>query len=176
MKSTSHQGAPLARRQSAHRVEPRIAAQRLRVALQAVIADPSAPSGQRTPEPEHFWHDNSREDPRAPLVCEKERAMLHAAIAQGCTSPMQIVSYYLTRLADSLNQFPEQLVVSDVLYVRLMAEEAEALEAQALARGLGTVEARAVAVRETQDVIGVAELYVAQQQLQLHSSSVQVIR
>lgn len=175
-KSTSHQGTPLARRQSTHRVEPRIAEQRLRVALAAVIADQTAPTGQRTPEPDHYWYDNSREQPRAPLVCEKERAMLHAAIAQGCTTPMQVVSYYLARLTDSLAQFPDERRLSDVLYVRLMAEEAEALEAQALARGLGTVEARAAAVRETRDEIGIAELYVAQEQLQLDSRSLQVIR
>lgn len=159
--STSHQGSPLARRQSEPRVDARIAEQRLRVALHAVIADSSARSGQHTPSPEHFWHDNSRDEPRAPIACEKERDMLNAAIAQGCTTPMRIVSYYLARLTDSLAQFPEELLVSDVLYVRLMAEEAEALEAQALAQGMPTAEHCAAAVRETREAITVQLLECA---------------
>jgi hypothetical protein len=153
MKSTRHQDSSLARHQSDHRVDPRLAERRLRVALQQVIT--------RTPDPVHPWHDNSRAEPRAPLVCAKERELLHAAIAQGCTTPMQIVSYYLARLADSLNQFPEQLLASDVLYVRLMAEEAEALEAQALAHGIPTPANRETALRETREAIVVQQLECA---------------
>jgi hypothetical protein len=55
----------------------------------------------------------------------------------------------------------ETRAAADVTYVQLVREQAEALDAQARARGLGTAEARAMAVRETRDVIGVAQLYVA---------------
>jgi len=138
-----------------------MAERRLRVALQAVIADPTAPSGQRTPTPDHAWYDNARTDPRSTLPCEREREMLHAAIRQGCTTPLKVVSYFVERIADTLAQFPEQLLVSDVLYVRLMIDEAEALEAQALAHGVPTPEHIADAIVQTREAIVMQQLECA---------------
>lgn len=146
--STNPRAASLAGRQ---RIDPQIAERRLRVALQAVIADPTAPSSQRTPTPEHFWHDNSRTEPRAPLVCEKERDMLAAAIAQGCTTELQIVRYYLARLADTLAEFPDAPRVSDACYILYAAEHAEAIERAAIARALPTQENRETAIREIEE-------------------------
>lgn len=156
--STNHQGLTLERHRPSNSAEPRMALRRLRVALHALIA---YPGGQNTPRPESPWHDLTRNEPRATHPCEKERAMIAAAIRQGCTTPDQVLSYFLARLTDAMAEFPIEIRVSDVCFVRLMAEQAEALEAQALARGLGTDDAYTVAERETADLIPLAQLYVA---------------
>lgn len=162
MKATSHHRPTLERRQSnAPPMDPRISERRLRVALHAVIARDGT---QLTPAPAHPWHDLTRDEPRAALPCTREREMIHAAIRQGCTTPNQVLSYHLARIADDMAQFDDAPTVSDVCYVRLMAEQAEALEAQALARAFGTPEAEARAAIESEDAITALRLYVAHTQ------------
>src|SRR5438045_905191 len=99
MKATRTRRVRLAPDQPSHRGDDRFAQRRLRDALAQVIA------GAPAPMPDAPWYDNARRDPRAPLVCEKERAMLAAAIRQHRTSPQQILSYFLVRLADTMSQF-----------------------------------------------------------------------
>ena len=154
MKSTSHQRAPLARGHRDPRCDPRIAERRLRVALARVI------DGHAAPEPAYAWHDNSRTDPRAPLPCEKERAMLAAAIRAGATTRDAVLTYYLARIADTLAEFPDAHAVrtSDVLYVRAMAEIAEATEATMLAHTCPDAPHRERAVRELREAIECEEL------------------
>lgn len=156
MKSTNHQGLRL-ESQSNH-PGPRRRLFRLRLALHAMIA---FPGGQNTPEPEAPWHDLTRNEPRASHPCEKERAMIANAIRQGCTTPDQVLSYFLARLEDAMQEFAPPVRVKEVCFVRLIAEAAEMVDAQVLARGLDTSEARERAARETEDVIGIAQLYVA---------------
>jgi hypothetical protein len=155
MKATSHEGPTLERRQPAARLDPRMALRRLRVALGAVVT--------KYPQPDWPWEDNARKEPRSPAPCEKEREMLTAAIRQGCTTRDRVLTYYLLRIQDSMAQFPDaaQFALSDILYVRAMAEQAEALEAQARARALPSPEHCEVAARETREAMGVQELLVA---------------
>jgi hypothetical protein len=152
MKATSHQGPTLERRQPAAMLDPRMALRRLRGALAAVVT--------KYPEPAWPWEDNSRKTPRSPVPCEKERDMLSAAIRQGCTTRDRVLTYYLVRIQDSMAQFPDaaQFTLSDILYVRAMAEQAEALEAQARARALPSPEHCDAAARETREAIGAQQL------------------
>lgn len=156
--STDRHGLRLESHQPPTSADPRMAIRRLRVALHALIA---FPGGQNTPRPESPWHDLTRKDPRATHPCEKEREMISAAIRQGCTTPDQVLSYFLARLTDAMAEFPTEVKVSNVCFVRLIQEEAEMVEAQAEARGLATDEAHERAIRETADVIPLAQLYVA---------------
>lgn len=162
MQSTSRKRSRLAPVQRDSRgVDERFALRRLRSALADVIRDPAALSGQRTPEPAHPWHDLSRETPRAALPCAKERAMLHAAIRQGCTTRAQVIRYRAQQLLDDFRQFPDECTASDVLYVRAMLEQAEAIEAQTIAHAMPTEPNRLAAVRETREGIAVQELLCA---------------
>lgn len=160
MKTTSPRPAPLEGRQPHQRMHPRIAERHLRVALHGVICDAHAVSGQRTPAPEHPWHDLTREEPRTALPCAKERTMLHAAIRQGCTTRDQVLTYFLARIADAMGQFPDAAAfrVSDILYVRAMAEIAEAQESIALAHTVPSDDTRAAAVREGREALPLIEL------------------
>lgn len=136
----------------------RFALRRLRIALADVIRDPAALSGQRTPTPAYPWHDVTRDAPRAALPCEKERAMLHAAIRQGCTTREKIVAYRAQQLLDDFAQFPDEASPNDIMFTRLLLEQAEAIEAQTVAHGLPTEENRARAIRESREAISVMEL------------------
>lgn len=156
--STRQIGLTLERQSNHAHIEPRHRLRRLRIALHALIA---YPGGQNTPEPEAPWHDLTRAEPRAAHPCEKERAMIAAAIRQGCTTPDAVLRYFIARLTDAMAEFPNNITVRDVCYVALIANEAEAVEAQTLARGLGTDEAHERAIRETADIIPLAQLYVA---------------
>lgn len=159
MSSTSSKRTRLAPGQRFHRDDrERFALRRLRNALADVIRDPAALSGQRTPEPAYPWHDLTRETPRAALPFEKERAMLHAAIRQGCTTREKIVRYRAAQLLDDFAQFPDEGRALDVLYTNLVTEEAEAIEAQTIAHALPTETNREAAIRESREAIGVMEL------------------
>ena len=61
-----------------------------------------------------------------------------------------------------LEPLDEGAPAGTLLYWQLMQEQAEALEAQALARGLGTEEAKLAAVRETQEAITAQRMYLAE--------------
>ena len=161
MKATNHHGATLARRQSGHpTMDPRLAERRIRIALGAVICA-STPSGQRTPSPEHAWHDNSRAEPRSPLVCAKERAMLADAARQGCTTPDRIIEYFLVRIEDALAQFPAEYSARELVYLKLAIDEAEALEAQSIDRALPSPEHHRAALEATKRVAFDAEVFLS---------------
>jgi hypothetical protein len=158
MNTTSHRRSPLERRQhSPSRAHPRFAERALRNALQAIIVDETGE--QHTPSPDFPWHDNTRETPRAMLPCERERTMLRAAIRQGCTTPERVLTYFLARIADAMADFAQPVDVSALVYTRLVQEQAEALEAQSLARALPSPERWQHAVRETRDVIHAAHVF-----------------
>lgn len=160
MHTTSQHPAPRERRQSTGKPHPRFAAPRGRAALHAVICDPDVPSGQRTPAPEHPWHDLTRTNPRTALPTEKEDEMLEAAITQGCTTRDKVITYFLTRIGTAMAHFPDadDFRLSDILYVRAMAEIAEAQESFALAHTLPTTASRAAAVREGREAHAMMEL------------------
>jgi hypothetical protein len=157
MKTTSHQPAPLERHQSNARIDTRMALRRLRVGLHRVI---TCEQGQRTPEPAHPWHDLTREEPRSALPCEKERTMLHAAIRQGCTTPERVIEYRMLQLADDLAQFAQPAELSEILYIQMMAEQAEAFAAQSRAHALPSPAHTEAAIRETEEANVVQRAYV----------------
>jgi hypothetical protein len=161
MNATNHHGAALARCQSGHQMDPRLAVRRLRNALHAVIVSDESVSGQRTPVPEHAWHDNTREQPRSALVCEKERAMLADAALQGCTTPDRIIEYFLVRIDDALAQFPSEYSARELVYLKLAIDEAEALEAQSIDRALPSPEHHRAALAATKHVALDAEVFLS---------------
>lgn len=160
MKATNHHGAALARRQSGHQMDPRLAERRIRIALSAVICSKASTSGQRTPVPEHAWHDNTRAEPRAGLVCSKERAMLADAAQQGCTTPDRVIEYFLVRIEDALTQFPAAYSARELVYLKLAIDEAEALEAQSIDRALPSPEHHRAALEATRHVALDAEVFL----------------
>lgn len=90
--------------------------------------------------------------------------MIAAAIRESCTTREQVVAYYLNRLARSLRLFPDaaQYPLLGVLYVHFTRENADALHAQSIAHALPTAENRARAVRETRELLPIAELTCAE--------------
>ncbi len=151
MKATSMTQTKLAVHQSAPPTDPRMALRRMRVALAEVIT--------KAPTPQHFWHDLTREDPRSALPFEKERSMLHAAIAQGCTTPERIIRYRLAQMHDDLAQFAETPLLEEMLYVELMNEQHEALHAQARAHAFPGDSLEMDAIRETEEANVVMRAY-----------------
>jgi hypothetical protein len=149
--STNLNAATLATRPNLNRIEPRLAARRLLIALAAVPT--------RTPMPGHAWHDLTRTDPRSAMPFAKERGMIHDAIKQGCTTPDRVISYRLAQMKDDLAQFAEAPNVVELVYVQLVTEEAEAVEAQTLAHALPTAANRDAALRETEEASTIARAY-----------------
>jgi hypothetical protein len=143
--------AMLARRQSPEPVEPLLAARRLVIALANIPT--------RTPQPGHAWHDITRTDPRTAMPFAKERGMIHAAIKQGCTTPDRVIAYRLAQMKDDLAQFAEAPNFVELVYVQLVTEEAEAVEAQTLAHALPTAANRDAAIRETEEASTIARAY-----------------
>lgn len=145
--------AMLARRQTPPRLDERLALRRLRIALMAVII-------ARRPEPTHAWDDVARTDPRAALPCEKERAMVHAAIHQGLTTPERVIDYRLFQMADDLAQFDEAPQLAELLYVRLIQDEAEALDAQSIDHALPSPTHHVAAIAATQQLVRDARVFL----------------
>lgn len=144
--------ANLAIRRTVERVDPRVQLRRLQVAFIAIVH-----GARRMPD---RWYGLTERNRTCSYPFEREREFIHEAIRNGCTSPDRVISYHLTRLQDDLAQFPEALDASEVLYRRLVTEQAEAIEAQTLAHALATEEARERAVRETEEAITLGQLYV----------------
>jgi hypothetical protein len=149
MKATQHHRAALAGRPT-EGLHPRIAHRRRLSAFVELFTDAS-----RKPDAVYAIQ---RKDPRVKLYDEREREIIHQGIKDGVISRERIVRYRLSQLLDDLAQFPHDVPVSDVVYVRLMAEQAEALEAQAIARALPTSANRDAAVRETKDAIAMQHI------------------
>lgn len=82
----------------------------------------------------------------------------------------RIIDSILALAAYVLEPLDDGMPLDVVLFTRLVTDEAEALDAQALARGLGTAEARAAAVRETEEAIIASQCYVVAERAQLQQS------
>jgi hypothetical protein len=82
--------------------------------------------------------------------------MIHEAIRAGATTPERVIRYRLAQMHDDLAQFAEAPLLEELLYVELIREQAEAIEAQSLLRALPTPAHRDAAIRETEQasVIG----------------------
>lgn len=150
--TTKLRPANLAVRQPAHRMDPRVAERRLRVALADLVT--------RTPTARTPWDDNRRREPRSALPCEKERAMIHSAIRNGCTTPERVIGYRLFQMRDDLAQFEEAPDVGELLYVQLIREQAEALDAQSQFHARRTPAHAEIAIKETEDVVTLGRAFV----------------
>lgn len=151
MHTTRTSRVNLAIHQTAPRQDPRLALRRIRVAFAELVT--------KAPAPGHAWHDVTRTDPRTRLPCEKERAMIHDAIRQGCTSPDRVIRYHLARMQDDLAQFAEAPLLEELFYQQLIQEEASAIDAQSIAHALPSAEHQAAAVRATAQVARDARLF-----------------
>jgi hypothetical protein len=82
-----------------------------------------------------------------------------------------IVESLLAFAAYVLEPMDDGIPLDVVLFTRLVQEEAEAIDAQAIARGLGTGEARQAAIRETEEAIIAQRLYVVREKCRLTSTN-----
>lgn len=152
--STKLNQVHLAVHQTDPRPDPRMALRRMRVALAEVITQ--APTSMAD-----AWYDVSRKEPRAALPCAKERAMIHAAIADGCATPESVIRYRLFQMHDDLTQFGEAPLLEELLYVQMIQEQAEAIDAQSRAHALGTTTLELQAIRETEEATVLQRAYCA---------------
>jgi hypothetical protein len=106
-------------------------------------------------------YELQRSEPRSGLPDERQRRLIHEGIRAGYITRDQIVAYRATQLLDDLSTFGRSSDAADALYVAYMTETAEAVEAQTVARGVKSGEAREAAIRETREAIAVAEMQVA---------------
>lgn len=83
----------------------------------------------------------------------------------------RVIDAILALAAYALEPLDDGLPLDVVLFTRLVQEEAEAIDAQAIARGLGTGEARQAAIRETEEAIVAQRLYVVREKRQLTGST-----
>jgi hypothetical protein len=158
MFSTTKRRATLAR--CPHRgearepMDPRMVFRRRREAFVELFADAS-------PKPKAV-NAITRTDPRTKLYDERQRAIIHAGIRDGVISRERIIRYRAQQLLDDFAQYPDEGGSSrEQLYVRLMLEQAEAIEAQTVAHALPSEGNRLAAVRETREAIAIAELQCA---------------
>jgi hypothetical protein len=107
------------------------------------------------------WYDVTRKDPRAALPCAKERAMIHAAIHESCTTPDAVIRYRLAQLHDDLAQFDAAPLLEELLYVELIRGQADAIDAQTRAHAFGTPTLELLAIRETEEATVVQRAYCA---------------
>lgn len=141
MKATETRGANLAVRPT-HPIEPRLEKRRRRVAFVEIVAD-----ARRLPA---AWYAHTRRDPRNKLPSERERELIHEAIRAGATTPERVIAYRLFQMRDDLAQFSETPALAELLYVQMIREEAEAIDAQSTAHALPTPAHLDTAVRETE--------------------------
>lgn len=82
----------------------------------------------------------------------------------------RIIDAVLALAAHVLEPLDDGIPLDVVLFTRLVAEEAEAVEAQAVARAMGTAEARATAIVETEDAILAGRCYVTHERARLQQA------
>lgn len=132
------------------RITPRLEMRRRLVALVELFTD--------APRKPAAIYDVTRRAPRCQLPDEKHRALIHDGIRAGLISRERIVRYRAQQLLDDFAQFPDEASAKDALYVRLMFEAADCVKAQTVAQGMPTEGNCLDAVRETRELIAVAEL------------------
>lgn len=154
--ATRHHMAPLARHQITIRGAPITArlAERRRLVAFAELFQHAA----RKPD---ALYALTRKEPRCALPDEKQRQMIHDGIREGVISREQIIRYRATQLLDDLAAFPDAGSAAEALYVPMVREIAQALDAQTVAHGVPTPANQDTAVRESKEAIAVLELHCA---------------
>ena len=104
-------------------------------------------------------YELQRAEPRVKgLPDDRQREIIHDGIRAALISRERIIRYRAQQLLDDFRQFPDEASATDVTYTRLMLEEAEAIEAQTIAHALPTPSNIDAAIRETRELVAVAEL------------------
>lgn len=152
MRATEFTTANLAIRRITDRIEPRVALRRLQVAFVDIVT-----GAKRMPQK---WYDLTRSR-AATFPFQRERQFIHEAIRLGCTSPNQVITWRLKQLADDLAQFSEPLDMNELFFVRLICEQADAVDAQIKAHAMPTAANREAAVAETEEATLMGRLYCA---------------
>lgn len=150
MHATETRGANLAVRQTPP-LTPAIARRRRTVAFYEMFADAS-----RKPSSVYAL---TRKEPRRKPYDEREREVIHAGIRAGQITPEGLIRYRLAQIQDDLAQFSEAPLLEELLYLQLIREEAEALDAQSRAHALPTPDSIDAAVRETEDATLVGRVF-----------------
>ena len=152
MNSTETRGANLAICPT-QPVEPRLAHRRRLVAFAAMFSD-----AERQPQ---AVYGLTRKQPRVKLPDERERRIIHQAIRDGKTTPERVIHYRLFQLQDDLAQFDDSPALQDLLYLELVREQIEAIDAQSLAHAIPTPAHLDAAVRETEEASLVGRAFCA---------------
>lgn len=95
------------------------------------------------------------------LPAERERELIHDGIREGYITREQVVNYRLAQTADDLGQFPTGYTPQEAMFVQVVTEFAEAMEALTLANGIPSRENCERAAKETREALLVGELHVA---------------
>lgn len=106
----------------------------------------------------------TRAEPRIKgLYDDRHRTLIHDGIRAGYITREQVIRYRASQVRDDLAAFPDARQADDTLFCALMTEAGEMVEAQVVARGQPTPENVERAVRETDEAISVAAMYVESQ-------------
>ena len=108
----------------------------------------------------------TRAEPRLKgLYDERHRALIHEGIKAGYITREQVIRYRASQVRDDLAAFPDARQADDTLFCALMSEAGEMVEAQVNARGMPTRENVAHAVKQTDELISVAQLLAESQRV-----------
>lgn len=117
------------------------------------------------PKPD-WYYQLTRSEPRQQVPGERHRDLIVAGIRAGHISEDQIIAYCRGQLLDLLGQFPTQRTADETVYVALMTETAEMVEAHTIARALPSPATQHAAIAQTRDVIALGQIVVAGSQRQ----------
>lgn len=113
-----------------------------------------------------FLYEWTRADRRVQhLYDEKMRQIIHTGIKDGLISRRAVIAFRAAQVRDDLAQFPDAKQADDTLFCALFAECGEMMEAQAQWKANPNPSTAREAVKETDDLIGVASLVVESQRV-----------
>lgn len=150
MHATETRGANLAVRQTPQ-LTPAIARRRRDVAFYEMF--------DGVPKKPDAVYAVTRKQPRRKPYDEREREVIHNAIHAGEITPERYMRYRLAQMQDDLAQFAEAPALEELLYVQLIREQAEALDAQSRAHALPSPAHIDAAVRETEEASLVGRVF-----------------
>jgi hypothetical protein len=111
-------------------------------------------------------YELTRAEPRSVVIGdEKQRRLIHEGICAGYITREQVIRYRASQVRDDLAQFADARQADDTLFCALMTEAGEMVEAQVVARSMPTSSNVERAVRETDEAIAVAMVYVESQRV-----------
>lgn len=151
--STKLSTANLAVRQHHSRLDPRMAMRRLCVAFIGIVH-----GAKKMPA---TWYELTRKDRVVHFPFERERTFVHAAIREGATTPEKVVAWRMAQILDDLAQFRAAPSAQELIYVNVIREQVEAIDAQSKAHAHPNETHRDRAIRETEESIAALQLYLS---------------